>query len=715
MDWVNTRSRLYWYDQYALNEQETSFSRYDPDRIVEELVGVGADIVTVYAANQYGIAYYPSAILPQHPNLKGRDYVGDLTTRLRARGKKVLLYTNWLDSKHPEWNMVPLGCDQATARAPQQLASWADPSNPNGGVQALPGGAWQVPCINSPRGEQVVSIAREIVDRYQPDGFHLDMFSNGDVCVCDYCRPTLERICHTTDITREAIRDHWAQFIDWRCECSAAVLSKVSAVVRERGVVAAHNPFAPLYVAAMWGQDEAWLDSLDVFLSECFDRFLAPCSDLNSTSINVRWQHGVGKPAWIIPTQHPVHYAHWPISRALWEVFAAACKANGCKAFGPCGVGARPDTTTSPKMLAHVRHGFDFYMRDAGLDEDAVSAAKIAVVFSWATRKYFGAGNQQWLEEFSGWARLAIEEHLPYDIVTAERICGGADLKRYDLVILPNSANLSDHVCRALRDYVCRGGRVLATAETSLWDERGGRRADFALADTLGISWRGAVEGHFAVQRPDEPAPASGIFQQVASSGKTTSYRVNVDPAGSVSGTKDPLPMRVSDWPVVTTGSCGKGRTCYVAFDVGRYFSMHGDEHIGAWMAELLDAVLPARQVVVKAPRTVEVTVWKQTVPERTIIHLANRTVPWSLPTDAREITEIIPVHDIEVTIDNPYRDSVVTGRDADVSVRADDDELVAHLAVVEAYAAIVIEARCEAGGAPSKTNGAACGRREGR
>ncbi|UCH33884.1 MAG: beta-galactosidase trimerization domain-containing protein [Armatimonadota bacterium] len=699
MDWVNQRSRLYWYDQYALNEQETAFARYDPDRIAAELVGVGVDIVTVYAANQYGIAYYPSAILPQHPNLGGRDYVGDLVTRLRAHDKRVILYINWLDSKHPEWNMVPLGCHQAAVRAPQQSASWADPSHPNGRVQALPGGAWQVPCINSPRAEQVASIAREIVDRYHPDGFHLDMFSNGDVCVCDYCRPTLERICGTADITREVIREHWVEFIDWRCGRSAAVLSNVSAVLRERGIVAAHNPFAPLYVAAIWGQDEAWLDSLDVFLSECFDRFLAPCSDLNSTSINVRWQHAVGKPAWIIPTQHPIHYAHWPISQVLWEVFAAACKANGCKAFGPCGVGTRPDTTTSPKMLANVRHGFDFYMRDADLDDNAVSAAKIALVFSWATRKYFGAGDQQWLEEFSGWARLLIEEHLPYDIVAAERIGDGADLKQYDLVILPNSANLSDRVCRALRDYVRRGGRVLATAETSLWDGRGGRRTDFALADALGISWRGSVAGHFAVQRPDEAEPASGVFQQVASRGKTIAHRVDVDPAGSVAGTKDPLPVQVSDWPVVVVGSFGEGETCYVAFDIGRYFSMHGDEHIGAWMAELLDAILPARQVAVQAPRTVEVTVWRQTTPERTIIHLANRTVAWTLPTDARQITEIIPVHDIEVTIDKPYHNSVVTARGADVKARADGDKLVAHVAVVQAYAAIVIEASSPASG----------------
>jgi hypothetical protein len=699
MDWINKRSRLYWYDQYALNEQDTAFSRYDPDRIAAELVAVGADIVTIYAANQYGIAYYPSAILPQHPNLKGRDYVGDLLMRLRAKGKRVILYTNWLDSKHPEWNMVPLGSDPEAVRAPQPLASWADPADPKRRVQALPGGAWQVPCINSPRGEQVASIAREIVDRYHPDGFHLDMFCNSDVCVCDYCRPALERICGTSDITRQAVRDHWPEFIDWRCQCSAAVLWRISAVLRERGIIAAHNPFAPLYVPAIWGQDAAWLDALDVFLSECFDRFLVPCSDLNSTSINLRWQHSVGKPAWIIPTQHPVHYAHWPISKALWEVFASACKANGCKAFGPCGVGARPDTTTSPRMLANVRHGFDFYMRDAELDENAVSAAKIALVFSWATRKYFGAGDQRWLEEFSGWARLLIEEHLPYDIVTAERVAGGADLQNYDLVILPNTANASADFCAAVRDYVGRGGRILATAETSLWDEKGARRTDYALADVFGISWRGSSEGRFAVERPGEPEPASGVFQRVTTAGQVLSRRVEVDPAGSVSGVEDPLPMHASEWPAVTASSLGEGRSCYVAFDIGRYFTIHGDEHIGAWMAELIDGILPARQVEVAAPRTLEVTVWRQSAPERTIIHLANRTVAWTLPTDARQITEIVPLHKVEVMIRSPYPEVSVTGRGADVSARREGDKLRIMVSNLHAYGAVVIERRLDGAG----------------
>src|SRR5437016_14435634 len=85
-DWARKPGRVYFYDQYALNEQATAFSKYDPDRITDELLATGADAIVIYCSNQFSIAYYPRAIWPQHPNLKGRDYVGDLFTLLRKHG-----------------------------------------------------------------------------------------------------------------------------------------------------------------------------------------------------------------------------------------------------------------------------------------------------------------------------------------------------------------------------------------------------------------------------------------------------------------------------------------------------------------------------------------------------------------------------------------------------------------------------------------------------
>jgi hypothetical protein len=46
-------------------------------------------------------------------------------------------------------------------------------------------------------------------------------------------------------------------------------------------------------------------------------------------------------------------------------------------------------------------------------------------------------------------------------------------IRKYDALILPNVALLSDSQCRQLEAYADRGGSLIATFEISLYDERG--------------------------------------------------------------------------------------------------------------------------------------------------------------------------------------------------------------------------------------------------
>ena len=136
-DWARKPGRIYFYDQYALNEQASAFAKYDPDRITDELLATGADIIVIYASNQFSIAYYPSTIWPQHPNLKGRDYVGDLFTRLRKHGKKLGAYVNWMDSIHADWLTLPATDGGEPKRTNYPLVNWADPANPERRISSM--------------------------------------------------------------------------------------------------------------------------------------------------------------------------------------------------------------------------------------------------------------------------------------------------------------------------------------------------------------------------------------------------------------------------------------------------------------------------------------------------------------------------------------------------------------------------------------------------
>jgi hypothetical protein len=688
--WYNTRNAIYWYDQYALNEHESSFARYDPDRITGELVDTGAGVIALYASNQYGITYYPSRHWPQHPGLGGRDYPGELAERLRRHGRRIVMYANWLDSKHPEWQFVP-----ARGPAPKYdfpLVSWADPDRPDWQVRDLAGGGWLLPCIFSPHRTRILHIMREIAERYAPDGLHLDMVTFPDICVCDICRPELERICDTDELTSATIARHWKAVLDRQNGGISALMAEVAGICRDHGAISTPNFFAVPIEEAVRGNERSWLGSLDVAVSECFEAFRAPLTDLNTTSLIARWHRAIGKPSWILRTGHPMYYSHWPISKTQWEISAAACKANGVAVFGPCGVGARPDTTSARSLLEHARHGLEFFLQDSDLADSAFPDSQVALGWSWRTRRAAAPGQdaKAWAAEFAGWSRLLIEEHVPFDVLVIDG-AEASSLDRYELIILPGLTNISSDDRDRLRDYVRNGGCILATGPTSLPGEASGQ-GDFALADVLGANCVGSVTGPFAVDVAGDAGPVAGRFYRVESRGTVLSRRIEVDSSSNVRDSDDPLPVGPGRWPTLCGHAYGRGRSVYAAFEVGRYFEEHGDWHVRDWMTAALEHALPERHLVVRAPRTVEATVWRTTTSDRLIVHLANRTVAYSLPTHRRQPLEIVPVHDVEIEIEAPGDEPAVSARQAQISWDVRDRKLLVRVRELGAYAAVVVD-----------------------
>jgi len=59
------------------------------------------------------------------------------------------------------------------------------------------------------------------------------------------------------------------------------------------------------------------------------------------------------------------------------------------------------------------------------------------------------------------------------------------------VIVVPNVGVLTDEQCAALTAYVEAGGRLVVTGESSLYDEWGDRRDDFALAGLLGVRHQG--------------------------------------------------------------------------------------------------------------------------------------------------------------------------------------------------------------------------------
>ncbi len=144
---------------------------------------------------------------------------------------------------------------------------------------------------------------------------------------------------------------------------------------------------------------------------------------------------------------------------------------------------------------------------------DTEPAAEIALIDPLTTlANYDGARETAEAGEF-GFYHALVEAGLPFEMVSDHRLT--ADwLDRFRVVVLCNAAFLSDGQVAALRDYVHRGGNLVASFETSLFDEKGRRRDDFGLADVFGVSAAGAAQGPVKnlYWQLDRTPPASGFM-----------------------------------------------------------------------------------------------------------------------------------------------------------------------------------------------------------
>jgi len=84
-------------------------------------------------------------------------------------------------------------------------------------------------------------------------------------------------------------------------------------------------------------------------------------------------------------------------------------------------------------------------------------------------------------------------------VVTLHRPHFEEGLAGFKVLVLANVALMSTAQAEAVREFVRDGGGLIATHEASLFDERGQRRTDFALADVLGVRYMGTLN---AATRP---------------------------------------------------------------------------------------------------------------------------------------------------------------------------------------------------------------------
>jgi len=320
-----------------------------------------------------------------------------------------------------------------------------------------------------------------------------------------------------------------------------------------------------------------------------------------------------------------------------------------------------------------------------------------ALVMSDNTRNFYGraAGlvEERYMASVFGVFRAGVEEHQVLTVINDWNL-NRADLAPFKVLILANTACLDDAQVAAVEQFVAGGGGLVASLDTSLFDELGNPRPNFALARVLGVEHRGPIEASGGREEldvnfakaigPDYWEKRKNVFdfkQDVGSflnRGRMPAYvgandvtlkgpavRVILkSPSAKVVGTlRVKTGAGLPEVPGVVSHTYGRGRVVYLAggFDSAYYLYAYPYQRVLLKNATDWVASGPA-PVTVEAPMCVHSTLMRQSKDgaERLILHLysdLNTTAFHALPNDDVPLREeVVPIRDIRVTFAPGYR-----------------------------------------------------------
>jgi hypothetical protein len=630
-DWIDKPMR---WAQLTLVEDDPG--KFDPSFWLDYFKRTKSDAVCLSAGGC--VAYYPTKVPFHHPSawLADRDVFGELVAGCRRLGMVVIGRTDPhatyddVQAAHPDW--IAVAADGKPRR------HWASPE------------MWVTCGLGPYNFEFMTEVKREIMSRYRVDGIFINRWDGSGMCYCQHCQTnfksaTGQELPRTNDPQNPARRAYilWRQerlFQLWQLwDREVRAINPNSCVIPNTGGGATSSlemkrigQLAPILIAdrqARRGLAAPWANGKN---GKEFRATMGRKPIVGIFSVGLeepyRWKDSV---------QNPAEYQLW----------AADGVANGLRPWFTKFSGTLHDERwLKPVETLYCRYAnWERYLRNER------TLAEVGVIYSQQTGWFHGGAVE---EHIDGWYQALIEARIPFEMVH-DRLLDAGHLSGFKTLILPNIAALSTGQCNQLREFARDGGSLIATYETTLYNEWGVKQSNFGLADVFGVDFAGRNETrmqnaylrceHETAKRHPllrglEDAPR--IIHGVSRVEVTPRERFGPMPLTLIPSYPD-LPMekvfpRVpkTDIAQVFLREFGQGRIVYFPWDIDRTFwEVLCVDHFKL-LRNAVEWATNARPVVeVTGPGILDVTVWQQK--NSITIHLVNLTNPMMMKGPIRE------------------------------------------------------------------------------
>ncbi len=644
-----------WFDRpmrwAQLTLVEDDPGKYDPGFWLNYFKRTHSDAACLSAGGC--VAYYPTKI-PLHYRSKwlGQgDAFGELVLGCRQLNMNVIARTDPhaahqdVFDAHPDW--IAVDAAGAKRRHPVMPELW-------------------VTCALGPYNfEFMTEVTKEIVSLYKVDGIFSNRWAGSGMCYCEHCQSNfktasgleLPRTLDPQDPARRA-------YMGWRQQRLFELWALWDGEIRKI------NPSAR-YIPNSGGGAASDLD-----MKVIGDRAPILFADRQARSgLTAPWANGKNgkeyrstlgrKPIggiFSVGTEEPYRWKDSVQSGPEIRLWVLDGIANDLRPWFTKFGGTLYDR----RWLPVVEDVYVWHYKNERYLRNEAPLARVGMVYSQQTSHFYGGERARAkVEDHTlGYYQALIESRIPFEMVH-DGLLDAAHVDRFKVLIFPNIAALSNAQCDQIRAFVERGGSIVATYETSLYDEWGVRREDFGLADLFGASYGGKVDARMQNSYLRlEGNPRHPILAGLEGADRIINGVSRVHTKGTQPGAPLTLIPSYPDLPMeevfprepktdiaeVYVREIGKGRVVYFPWDIDRTFwEVLSIDHLKLLRNAVDWATNEPRPVVVTGVGTLDVTVWRQK--DSMTVHLVNLTNPMMMKGPIREF---IPTPPQQVTVRLP-------------------------------------------------------------
>ncbi len=637
-------------------------------------------------------AYYDSQLLKRRSPHVPADRTKKDILEYEKLGLRILaVYPPCLQAEvyeaHPDWRRIATNTTEIPTIDLKQF--------PHGGML----------CLLGPYGDFMISVLEEILTQFpEVDAFSFDGLHYGGVCYCEHCRKAY-REATGAEIPNANLEDlafrkyqHWA---DRKME---------SLVQRMQQRLKAIQPEVALITwstnAGRFGHFLSIPRNMPSRMNLLLD---APDQEF--------WMDETNRGASIVPAVANAYI--WATTNHRVAFSEPYLLSHG----NPYGKDSFPAHEIERRMMLACTYGAlpsiavlqpDFLQQPLFEIMDRVQAIRpwliqkspepwAAMLLSDNSRNFYGrqAGlvEERYMASVFGAFRAGVEAHLPFHLINDWNLTPD-ELDKHAVVVLPNAASLDDRQIEALQGYVKGGGGLVASLDTSLFDEFGSPRANFGLSELFGVDFQGVIESQGEANREVDVnfaksmgadywkkrknvfelrVRADSMFQTpafrryvgvepVTMKGPAIAVRPHEDASIQVHGTMRTKGIAGAvDYPAIVTREYGAGRVVYMAAGIDAAYYSYSYPYQRLLIQKAIEwAANREAPMKIQAPMCVHATLMQQgketgdpSSRKRLILQLfndVNTTAHHALPNDDVPLREeTIPIAGIEVRLRKDY------------------------------------------------------------